>query len=251
MATDYRQSCLVCGLHATLRCSGCAKAGIDLFFCSKEHQSLVWPTHRQVCGPGKANPFLFPFLSSDELADMMAHLNWKNPDPVDEYLRFTLSEMYQVKLGEPPETLPFALPLFFTKKTELPTEGTQKALVNFRNLNHSRHQSQNKGDPTGFWAVTNAYEMIGYVHKICWQGGPFPSWYSELHHRLAIHAAIVILSKQAADSTIYNRYVDEAWTRITELISQRVAAESPTMAAMLFHQIRMCDPYSAVSKPPP
>ena len=35
-------ACLLCGAPSTLRCSACAlKAGIDLFFCSKEHQKLV------------------------------------------------------------------------------------------------------------------------------------------------------------------------------------------------------------------
>ncbi|GAA5905074.1 hypothetical protein JCM6882_002433 [Rhodosporidiobolus microsporus] len=34
---------------------------------TQEHQKLIWPTHKLVCGPGKANPFLWPDLSQSEL----------------------------------------------------------------------------------------------------------------------------------------------------------------------------------------
>ncbi|GAA5992884.1 hypothetical protein JCM10908_001390 [Rhodotorula pacifica] len=49
--------CLVCGASTSTRCSSCAaKSGIDLYFCSKEHQKLIWPFHRLVCGE-RAHPF--------------------------------------------------------------------------------------------------------------------------------------------------------------------------------------------------
>jgi len=35
------QPCEVCGEATKNRCSSCHKAGIDLFFCSPEHQKLV------------------------------------------------------------------------------------------------------------------------------------------------------------------------------------------------------------------
>ncbi|GAA5914374.1 hypothetical protein JCM8208_002828, partial [Rhodotorula glutinis] len=46
------QPCEVCGVETTQRCSSCLEAGIDLFFCGKDHQKLVWPAHKTVCGPG-------------------------------------------------------------------------------------------------------------------------------------------------------------------------------------------------------
>ncbi|GAA5990817.1 hypothetical protein JCM10908_000031 [Rhodotorula pacifica] len=65
-APDGRGSCLVCGKESTLRCSACAsKGGIDLFFCSKEHQKLIWPYHRLVCGE-RSHPFKLPPFSKEE-----------------------------------------------------------------------------------------------------------------------------------------------------------------------------------------
>ncbi|GAA6032954.1 hypothetical protein JCM8097_000064 [Rhodosporidiobolus ruineniae] len=58
--------CCVCGKQTTQRCGACAESGFDLFFCSREHQKLVWFVHKHVCG-SKSKPFQFPPLSKEEL----------------------------------------------------------------------------------------------------------------------------------------------------------------------------------------
>ncbi|GAA5853837.1 hypothetical protein JCM8547_007468 [Rhodosporidiobolus lusitaniae] len=57
--------CYVCGVITTQRCWACQGAGFDLFFCSREHQKLVWFAHKRVCGEN-AKPFRFPLLSPDD-----------------------------------------------------------------------------------------------------------------------------------------------------------------------------------------
>ncbi|BGP31717.1 hypothetical protein JCM10296v2_003491 [Rhodotorula toruloides] len=78
MSTQEPSKCCVCGESTTKRCQACAKSGIDLFFCSPEHQKLVWDSHKQVCGD-KANPFTSPPLSAKEaaLAKALADLKYK------------------------------------------------------------------------------------------------------------------------------------------------------------------------------
>ncbi|BGP47613.1 hypothetical protein JCM10450v2_003478 [Rhodotorula kratochvilovae] len=73
MTPQELHKCLVCGEETKNRCSACQKAGIDLFFCSTEHQKLVWFAHMLVCGPGKANPFTWPLLTTAEAEDAIAH----------------------------------------------------------------------------------------------------------------------------------------------------------------------------------
>ncbi|GAA5846152.1 hypothetical protein JCM9279_005838 [Rhodotorula babjevae] len=75
MSSEWDQTCLVCGIKTENRCSSCAKAGIDLFFCSPDHQKLVWKAHRRVCGPGKANLFAWPLLSQLEADEIIAHMH--------------------------------------------------------------------------------------------------------------------------------------------------------------------------------
>ncbi|BGO96421.1 hypothetical protein NBRC10513v2_003351 [Rhodotorula toruloides] len=67
--------CLVCGNRTSKRCKSCSEqAGINLFFCSPEHQKLVWLGHRSFCGL-KAFPVIFPLLSKDEACDIIPRLD--------------------------------------------------------------------------------------------------------------------------------------------------------------------------------
>ncbi|GAA5964741.1 hypothetical protein JCM3765_002539, partial [Sporobolomyces pararoseus] len=59
--------CVVCGKAATDRCGDCAANGSKWFyFCSREHQKLVWSTHKRVCGK-RSSPFRWPGFSQSEL----------------------------------------------------------------------------------------------------------------------------------------------------------------------------------------
>ncbi|GAA5846276.1 hypothetical protein JCM9279_005885 [Rhodotorula babjevae] len=91
-AEPVAQPCEVCGVETTQRCSACVKAGIDLFFCSKDHQKLVWPAHKTVCGPGKAHPFAVTPLSGDELAWSLRNLDALD-STTESSLREDLNEM--------------------------------------------------------------------------------------------------------------------------------------------------------------
>ncbi|GAA5988143.1 hypothetical protein JCM10908_002083 [Rhodotorula pacifica] len=94
-------SCLACGKPSTLRCSSCsAKSNIDLFFCSKEHQKLLWPYHRLVCGD-RAHPFRLPAYSQEEADVLLERLRKTTTQPelcaLQQKMRFALnaSEMSQ------------------------------------------------------------------------------------------------------------------------------------------------------------
>ncbi|GJN88926.1 hypothetical protein Rhopal_001897-T1 [Rhodotorula paludigena] len=69
MSSVSRLGCIVCAGSTTNRCSSCAKAGIDILFCSSDCQKLVWPVHKTVCGVDKANPFRWPDLKPDEVEE--------------------------------------------------------------------------------------------------------------------------------------------------------------------------------------
>ncbi|KAL7337026.1 hypothetical protein BJY59DRAFT_518563 [Rhodotorula toruloides] len=74
MASQVTGECLVCGTETKNRCSRYLNADIDLFFCSPDHQKLVWPLHRFFCGPGKANPWEWPPLSREEADYLLEQL---------------------------------------------------------------------------------------------------------------------------------------------------------------------------------
>ncbi|GAA5965869.1 hypothetical protein JCM3765_006471 [Sporobolomyces pararoseus] len=68
--------CVVCGKESMKGCSSCKAVGLDwMYFCSVEHQRLIWKSHKLACGK---NPFEYPSLSAKEVEDM-----WKTRhDPI-------------------------------------------------------------------------------------------------------------------------------------------------------------------------
>ncbi|GAA6020950.1 hypothetical protein JCM10207_003200 [Rhodosporidiobolus poonsookiae] len=55
--------CCVCAIETENRCAACSAVGTDLFFCSKEHQKLVWKVHKRFCGN---STFEHPLLDPEE-----------------------------------------------------------------------------------------------------------------------------------------------------------------------------------------
>ncbi|GAA5938590.1 hypothetical protein JCM3775_002166 [Rhodotorula graminis] len=111
MSSEWDKTCLVCGIRTENRCSSCAKAGIDLFFCSPDHQKLMWKWHRRVCGPGKANPFIWPLLSQLEADEIIEHMHestgtFAEPGPGPS----TVAEGVQYSLRLSPEKLAYIVP---------------------------------------------------------------------------------------------------------------------------------------------
>ncbi|GAA6020816.1 hypothetical protein JCM10207_001666 [Rhodosporidiobolus poonsookiae] len=74
MSTTTKGDCCVCGEETTKRCGACQSAGVDLFFCSREHQKLVWKTHGKVCG-ANSNPFRQPDFTHDEIELAKRHMH--------------------------------------------------------------------------------------------------------------------------------------------------------------------------------
>ncbi|GAA6037392.1 hypothetical protein JCM8097_008547 [Rhodosporidiobolus ruineniae] len=56
--------CAVCSATTTSRCSACK----EVFFCSKDHQRLLWFTHKYLCGRDPVVFFCPPLFSHEALA---------------------------------------------------------------------------------------------------------------------------------------------------------------------------------------
>ncbi|GAA5867492.1 hypothetical protein JCM8547_007524 [Rhodosporidiobolus lusitaniae] len=65
MTEQELHDCAVCEARTTMCCSSCE----SVFFCSREHQKLIWSTHKWTYGKDD-EPFSFPPLTADELADL-------------------------------------------------------------------------------------------------------------------------------------------------------------------------------------
>lgn len=131
--------CWICGKVTKTKCGPCAESGIDIFFCSKEHQKLVrpclnlhcfrgtddsrsqvWYAHKRVCG-APAKEFALPSFDDEEsqlyTALLSARLSTSNPgnEPINEMDELSLRRMMMLLLKVPETELlsvrRFPLPL--------------------------------------------------------------------------------------------------------------------------------------------
>ncbi|GAA5884110.1 hypothetical protein JCM16303_005921 [Sporobolomyces ruberrimus] len=76
----FSENCIVCGGTRSKRCSACASNGCEwMYFCSIEHQRLIWPAHKRVCGI-EAVPFHWPLFTKSEAAEAKSSLS-SRPSP--------------------------------------------------------------------------------------------------------------------------------------------------------------------------
>ncbi|GAA5871548.1 hypothetical protein JCM8547_001369 [Rhodosporidiobolus lusitaniae] len=98
---NVEKPCWVCGKTTTSVCGACASADkpMEISFCSRECQKLVWPMHKHFCGPGKTNPFTLPPLSKEEADEALKHAHTmyqfgKSKDS----LRWRISWVFQARV---------------------------------------------------------------------------------------------------------------------------------------------------------
>ncbi|GAA5888991.1 hypothetical protein JCM6882_009710 [Rhodosporidiobolus microsporus] len=93
MVSSNNGQCCVCGTSTAQRCSACGTAGFDLFFCSREHQKLVYFAHKKVCGQN-AKPFAFPPLTDAEAGQALANVD--TPTPVEnDTITVTIRQLFE------------------------------------------------------------------------------------------------------------------------------------------------------------
>ncbi|GJN88901.1 hypothetical protein Rhopal_001872-T1 [Rhodotorula paludigena] len=66
------QACAVCAAPTKNCCSKCKASGINLFFCSAEHQKTAWSAHKRVCG---VSPYPIEEVSPAEINWLKANRN--------------------------------------------------------------------------------------------------------------------------------------------------------------------------------
>ncbi|GAA5859494.1 hypothetical protein JCM8547_006849 [Rhodosporidiobolus lusitaniae] len=83
-SNEMEGPCCVCGATAQNRCSACGKAGFSLWFCSEEHQKLVWFSHKRLCGKN-SNPLTFPLFSKIEAELVLSYVHLERLDGIQIY----------------------------------------------------------------------------------------------------------------------------------------------------------------------
>ncbi|GAA6043825.1 hypothetical protein JCM8097_002070 [Rhodosporidiobolus ruineniae] len=205
MASNSSRACCVCGKNASTRCPTCGQAGFDLFFCSKEHQKLVWPVHKMVCGE-RSKPFRWPRLSQAETQQAM----WQGLNAIDPSKGSQLGDLIKDTYGlEDKYLVPLVLCLQINSASPLHPDFIDDALC----LVRTGEEERLKRYPDTVEAALRSAAAMSFrsfaqakgapVEVPSKWGGPgpvdmsklpssrqLPAWYDRVHHLLLVYVAL-------------------------------------------------------------
>ncbi|GAA6041048.1 hypothetical protein JCM8097_004690 [Rhodosporidiobolus ruineniae] len=226
-------SCLACGEETTVGCGTCRRQGINLFFCSKEHQKLLWPAHKKVCGPGKANPFTWPDLTREEAAEAQSHLETKfNTSGAPQSV--ALGDLFRMWGCGGKESIVIDLLIEGRPHTLEPLQ-RQDLLVLVRSVLFERH----RGQPPVASDAQRALAVSSHFMQCCLTpyhlAGPLPAHHSLLHHHLLTALLLVVQEQTAPNETRSSRasMAAQAVKRLIALVEANVRAGDPAAADKL------------------
>ncbi|GAA6042600.1 hypothetical protein JCM8097_003151 [Rhodosporidiobolus ruineniae] len=241
MAREEPGPCLACGKEAETRCQACGKAGISLFFCSKEHQRLLWPTHKKVCG-ARSNPFTLPGLTVAEVDDAVQHLHTSFRAAQDEYT--TLAAQLD-RIGMPrhlQSRFIGSLGENSTEPTNLPHPNKQISLFVVRSTAHGR--GRDRRTTPGNKQMRSASDLLDALSWLApgcyvwpyWNDGPFPSWWTRYQH-LLLAALTMASAGEHAETKKEQEELFEltrgAHRRVRDFAETDVRADDPRIASAI------------------
>ncbi|BGP31579.1 hypothetical protein JCM10296v2_003351 [Rhodotorula toruloides] len=243
MGTGKTGACLVCGKETEKLCSKCAKAGHDLFFCSPEHQKLVWAEHRRVCGRRLAlDPW--PWYSQEEADETIANLDTKVEMHEGEELisltefldqeakvpaYYTAQHIYDFTVGH---NHPFDL---FT---------AQPALADFRCMEIRRKcRWRNLNNVLG---KTDVFQVIPEFWLHFCPGTPVGvAWYAGMQHRVDVLFSPLHQDAQE-DPNVPLAYCRNAYKQVEEYLLSPTSSVGPCASLMIHTFRRLIDPDTMV-----
>ncbi|GAA6007741.1 hypothetical protein JCM10207_004858 [Rhodosporidiobolus poonsookiae] len=149
--------CCVCGETTTTTCGACLHAGTNLFFCSRDHQKLVWKTHKAVCG-ARSNPFTLPPLSKDEMAifERQTRDQLRGVD-LEDWAIDCIQSTFQRTPDE-----------YFKVSLSLQSENPTRLERYFRSYTRSRHVSAIGRRYTDLALIRQEYTLLTPFHLASW-----------------------------------------------------------------------------------
>ncbi|GAA5905043.1 hypothetical protein JCM6882_002426 [Rhodosporidiobolus microsporus] len=243
MSSSTVDKCCVCAKPTTTRCGACQAAGVDVFFCSKEHQKLVYFAHKQVCGE-RANPFLWPDLSKEEAEEAIKHM--------DEVAHFGTFPLGSVKkdIGDRFPRFAGKIPSLIrslvgtTDATPHPPELRQDLLILIRGAEHRRRMMREnpfapspsitqKSGPFHFAATPLRDYLRDYINDV---RGVFPlnaHWFVLLQHQFLINGTLHYLGmKQMGQGEINPLYL--ASKRLHPELLDKIALTNPEIGSLRY-----------------
>ncbi|GAA6039902.1 hypothetical protein JCM8097_006791 [Rhodosporidiobolus ruineniae] len=217
-----------------------------MYFCSQEHQNLVWTWHKEVCG-GKGNPFTFPNLSKHEVE--FALQNIETPASALYMAPLTLRSLVTQTCGGP---VPDAVIKGLGKNAKpiYPTSKHQALLSTVRKIS-------SKPSPTPFAGSMEQF----YLSKTVWQWTTCQServtqavslsatgrpWLSGLQHRILLFSllehlrcAVNCRGKRQYEPDLTSSYTQQSFMSLARFVQTDINPKYPKDAAVVAHEMQV------------
>ncbi|GAA5909813.1 hypothetical protein JCM6882_002683 [Rhodosporidiobolus microsporus] len=218
--------CCVCGEGTTTRCGSCAEAGFDLFFCSKEHQKLIWPHHKRVCGP-RSNPFIWPGLTQDEAEEAKKLLM---PDRADTALYKVCVQIATCVKIDPPNPLIRA----------------HQSVDHWAQRKAGGVEEKEPFPPSAVFPQTAAWAVLlgrrFFPQASNDEASHQPSWLPAVFHQLLAIATLAVrsssptISEEERESTF--THLDRGWELLRGIVSEQAMPTHPEEAARFLDALK-------------
>ncbi|BGP18443.1 hypothetical protein JCM10213_003176 [Rhodosporidiobolus nylandii] len=233
MASSDSGECCVCGKVTQDRCGACAEADFDLFFCSREHQKLIWPAHKLVCGP-LAVPFRWPDLSQAEMQDALLHKDAvvRLNESADGRGELSLRSMLKSSnIGSFLTVEAFIAWLGHNDKNDLGRSASQSCLLYVRQWTYHRVMRDAAPPSPAALATLSPFNLCASISfNMKMELHPSAPWWSSLHHRILAFAAVNYVSLRRGDGS-YGLLLLATAKRVLDCLKTEVAAHDPEVAA--------------------
>ncbi|GAA5924578.1 hypothetical protein JCM3775_005413 [Rhodotorula graminis] len=244
MSSEWDETCLVCCAKTKNRCSKCAEAGIDLFSCSPDHQKLVWNVHKRVCGPGKANPFVWPLLTKNGSREILEHMHEPILRPIaHNTVAKAVRHLCEARADQVRPVIE-AVTVGGREHVLVDSPATQQSLlVSIRATEAVRAGPSTLADALDrasycgdehVWTQTAEWDLFSARDKsTSWDEYGTEPWRSEMRHLVLIHRAVSapVFAESAEDglgaALVHHR------ARLLAFVRTSVAATSPSLAGEL------------------
>ncbi|GAA5939514.1 hypothetical protein JCM10213_009112 [Rhodosporidiobolus nylandii] len=213
-AETTEEACWVCGKVTANRCSACEAQGMSIFFCSREHQKLIWPVHKLVCG-SSSNPIAYPLLTVEESQQAKAHA-------------YEANHLARVTRGA---------------HDVMPASQQQRLLRLIRASEDIRLSYT--GRTAGVPAERRAMQRVVFTLDAHLDTAvvPYPAWSSELEHRALTFVYLRTLlarrdtSIHRRDTSIHDYHILHAYTELRRCVSLGISMNDPVEGPALLYSL--------------
>ncbi|GAA6043778.1 hypothetical protein JCM8097_007698 [Rhodosporidiobolus ruineniae] len=219
---------------------------------------LIWPLHKKVCGPGKANPFTWPDLTEEEGEAAKKHLRTPVVIDPEDGCTVSIEEILRKRGVEDTSLEDLIDSLVDGHPCSLPSPQKQHHILFVRSVEYRRLPHEEMED---ILTLANLFRSLSHIAinseldeiLLASPNKPLPPWYSYLHHLLvAVHGLCLADAREGSSEPSLNGVVhlSGAHERFIDFVKQEVQPHDAGAAKAVLEVMERRSPRNAKAPSP-